>query len=324
MVVLSGRYGAKEAGFKRLGGVKLLRVRDHRGLAALAIAVLFAAIASVAMLGSGPAGAYTAEGTQSDRCIGETMAHRVVLEEGAGNLTPAGGAIVESGSPIAFTGQSTVPLTFAVSSSLALMSAADIDSGAGVLQPDGDYAFTSTKASMNPGILYWDVSFSTAGLKDCQGEAPQVITTDARTLTVVPVKALTPPTVTLTPSPAPTPPFQVRISALRRFDLLHPTVSYSIHCTQVCYGETYYQLVVVRSHRKGLRASKLDHGPEPVWIGAIDGGSQQFSHRYSGSALQTLAAILHSGGSVEVQVHAEATDATRAAMRANRTEQLRT
>jgi hypothetical protein len=102
--------------------------------------------------------------------------------------SPASGATVPAGTPLnlsvkSFSGESDHALTFSVASSPALLSSPDIDGGPGSLQPGtSSYTFTSTKATMMPGVIYWAASFTfTPG--DC--ESPSTFTTPVRTLTVV-------------------------------------------------------------------------------------------------------------------------------------------
>jgi hypothetical protein len=70
---------------------------------------------------------------------------------------------------------------------------------------------------------------------------------------------------------------KVDISVTGSFYFAHPTVTYRIHCTASCSGETSYQAFVLRHHARTVRASKLDLGPEPVSIAAPTGGDEQFT-----------------------------------------------
>jgi hypothetical protein len=119
-------------------------------------------------------------------CTSASMADRTALEA---SLGPGNGATVQAGTPVSFSGNSGAPVTFAVASSLASLYSPDIDSGVGSVQPGASpstYAFTSTKASATPRTVYWDASFSDAGLAECAGLSPTIYTTQARTLTVLP------------------------------------------------------------------------------------------------------------------------------------------
>jgi hypothetical protein len=125
------------------------------------------------------------------------------------HLSPANGVTIQAGTPVTFSGEFSQALTFNVASSPTLLSTPDIDSGPGSAQPQPSgsplYTFTSTKAAATPGTIYWDASFSDAGLKGCEGQAPITYTTQARTLMVLP--APSPPTTAVTPATTPaTPP----------------------------------------------------------------------------------------------------------------------
>ena len=113
-------------------------------------------------------------------CAGDGEADLSVLEA---SLSPANAATVTAGSPVTFSGNSPVPLTFAVASSSALLSTPNVD-----MSPS-TYTFTSTKATATPGTVYWDASFSTATIAACEGLTPTTYTTVARTLTVLPSPA---------------------------------------------------------------------------------------------------------------------------------------
>jgi len=104
-----------------------------------------------------PAQAYTVKIEPWDECYFASRATMATLEV---HLSPANGATVPAGTSVTFSGNSGVPVMFAVASSPALLSSPDIDSGVGSLQPGtSSYAFTSTKATAIPGTIYWDASF---------------------------------------------------------------------------------------------------------------------------------------------------------------------
>jgi hypothetical protein len=118
-------------------------------------------------------------------CFNDGEADLASLEA---SLSPAGGVSIQAGVPVTFSGSSGSPVTFAMASSAALLSSPDIDSGLGTLEPgSSSYTFTSAKATATPGsLVYWDASFSDAGLKACEGMMPKTYTTAVRTFTVVP------------------------------------------------------------------------------------------------------------------------------------------
>jgi len=117
-------------------------------------------------------------------CFNSSEADLLSLERSS---SPAINTYVQAGTPATFSGNSSVPVTFAIASSSALLSSPDIDGGLGTLQPGtSTYTFTSAKATVTPGILiYWDASFSNATLEDCKGMTPKTYTTAVRTFTVV-------------------------------------------------------------------------------------------------------------------------------------------
>ena len=218
--------------------------------------------------------------------------------------------------PLTFSAASESPLTFAVASSAAALSSPDIDSGIGLVQPESPsagpptYTFTSTKATTTPRTIYWDVSFSDADIPACAGLTPQIHTTPADTLTVLPPP---PAVVTSTPVPAP-----VRVSILIpvSFNVAHPTVTYRVHCTASCTGDTYYR-VVVRRHGKTIRDTTLDYDSADVFVTAASGGDEQFTRPYRGRQLHKLRALLHAGGVVEIEIYANVTGASGAPAQAH-------
>jgi hypothetical protein len=143
-------------------------------------------------------------------CFSASQADLGVLEA---SLSPANGATVSAGAPVIFSGHSESMPTFAVASSAALLSSPDIDSGPGSAQPQPSssgppvvyaYAFSSTKATATPGTVYWQASFSSAGIAECTGLTPSTYTTAVRTLTIVP--APSPPPAPVIPEAPVTPP----------------------------------------------------------------------------------------------------------------------
>jgi len=250
-------------------------------------------------------------------CQTGSVANQGVLEA---SLSPSNGATVTAGSPVVFSGQSGATPTFAVASSPALLASPDIDSGLGSASSGHSYTFSSTNATTTPRTIYWDASFSDAGLAECAGLAPTTYTTSVRTLTVLPGPEPTP-----TPGPAPvtTPsPVSVSIDPPAGFHLAHPIVRYQISCTASCAGSSSYQVFVLRHHAKAARASKLDLSSERVSITAA-GGNELVSHRYSGHALRMLASILREGGVIELRIDVTVTGASGNVARARRTARLR-
>ncbi len=248
------------------------------------------------------------------------------------SLTPANGTSVQAGAPVTFSGNASTPVTFAVASSPALLSNPDIDGGPGSAVPISSgpsptytYMFTSTKATATPGTVYWDASFSSANLVECAGQPPNIYTTAARALTVLPAPVSPPATPPTPPPPAEPPPLQVGISVTTSsFHLAHPTVTYRINCTASCSGETYYQALVVRRHRKAVLAPKLDLGREPVSVTTAAGGDEQFTYVYSGSLLRMLRTIARTGDILELRITVKVAGASGNVARIQHTALLRT
>jgi hypothetical protein len=268
---------------------------------------LCAAGSGLAMWGGPHAHAYTI-GPPSPAliCLVATHANLVALEQ---SLRPVGGSTVPANSPVTFSGFSSSPLSFAVASSPAQLANPDLDSGPGTAQAGESYTFTSTKATAKAGTVYWTASFSTSGVRECAGQAPQTETTRVQTLTVTPLTAA--------PAPAPAPqetsadmsmpsPVSVRINTPSRFRLAHPTVVYRIQCTASCSGETSYR-VVFRRHGHLVPVARLNLASSPFSIGT-SGGEWQFSHRYSGQALRLLRRLVHDRHAVILEISVSVTD----------------
>jgi hypothetical protein len=274
-----------------------------------------------------PAQGYTATPSPAITCALASEGRLHALER---TLAPSEGTTVTAGTPLTFSGNASAPVTFAVASSPALLSNPDIDGGPGSAVPVSSgssltytYMFTSTKATATPGTVYWDAYFSNANLAECAGQPPRIYTTPARTLTVLPAPVSPPTTPPMPPLPTGPLPLQVGISVTSSFHLVHPTVTYRIQCTASCSGETYYQVLIVRGHRKPVRASKLDLGPEPVSI-ATAGGDEQFTYVYSGNSLRMLRTIARTDGILELRITVKVTGASGNVARIRQTAQLRT
>lgn len=302
-------------------------VHLHRGLVALAgaaLLVLLGVLGWVAAVSVVPAKALVEQGEPAPWaiCWASEQTDLSVLER---SLGPSDGASVQAGTPVTFSGPSKAPLTFALASSPASLSSPDIDRGLGSVQPGASpstYVFTSTKATATPGTVYWDASFTDAALPGCEGR-PQTLTTQARTLTVLPVPA---PAPVSTPAPEPTPalpPVQVSISALGGFRPAHPIVAYSVHCTASCSGETSYEVFVLQRHAKAVRVPELDLGARPVSIASEWGGDERFAHHYSGRSLRLLKRTLVKGRLLELQLTVQVTDASGNVVRAQSAIRLR-
>jgi hypothetical protein len=271
---------------------------------------------------------YTASAPPWALCASASDAHLAALEA---TLAPSGGTTVTVGTPVTLSGNSSSPVMFAVASSPALLSNPDIDGGPGSAvpissgpSPTYSYTFTSTRATATPGTVYWDASFSDANIVECAGQPPSVYTTPAHALTVLPAPTPTPSSTPPAPQPPVPPPLQVSIGTSNEFRLTHPTVTYLVHCTANCSGETYYQVLVVRGRGKAVRAPKLDLGPESVSIATAVGGDEQFTRNYSGRSLRMLRAIARTGGILELRITVRVTGASGSIARIQQTARLRT
>jgi hypothetical protein len=295
----------------------------------LVFAVSFVALSWLATVSAIPTAAYRAENPPPySICTSTALANQGVLEA---SLGPAGGASVTAGASVIFTAHSESQPTFAIASSPALLASPDIDSGPGsaLSEPSSSgppvvyaYTFTSTKASATLGTVYWDASFSSAGIAACAGLTPATYTTQVRTLTVLPGPAPT-PTPTPTPTPlAEPPPLQVSINAPAVFHLAHSAVTYAIHCTTSCSGNTSYEAFTVRRHAKPVHVRKLDLGPTAVSIADASGGEERFTHRYRGHALHLLESLLAKNGVVELSLVVHVKDASGSIARAQDTTRL--
>ncbi len=290
------------------------RGRVRTGIALLVIA----AAAFFVMLGvafARPVHAYTMEITPFEECHSASTGALVVLEATLSPSTADATAI--AGTSVTFSGRSHYPVRFAVASSQTALSSPDIDSGLGAavssgVPPEYTYTFPSTKATAKPGTVYWDASFSTAEIPACAGLGPYTETTSPRTLTVVPPTQTKPATPAPSPTPAPLlapapEPLAISIIHSGRFSLTHPTFSYRVHCTHSCFGDTYYQVFLLRPHHKAHHIAMLDLEPTPVAISATSGGDQQLARSYHGGLLRTLASDLRAGNRIELQITVKAT-----------------
>lgn len=150
-------------------------VRHYRGLVTLAItAAVLGALVWVVMGSVSSAHGYVSAPYLN--CANNSQSNLSALER---SLAPANGAIAQAGTLVTFTGNSEVPLRFAVASSPALLSSPDIDSGPGSARPFlsreplvDTYTFTSTRAAITPGTIYWDASFSNATIAECASSTP--------------------------------------------------------------------------------------------------------------------------------------------------------
>jgi hypothetical protein len=278
------------------------RPRSHAGPGRLGAPVLGVCVAAVlsAAVGCAAAVAYTAETPPWVACTLESGAKQQLLES---TITPADAAAVKQGTPLVLTARSDVPVTFAVASTPALLSAPDLDTGPGTAsaQPGYElptYTFTSTNATQAPRVLYWQVSFSTSSLPVCASVSPTIEYTAARRVTVL-----------AAPSIVPEAPFQLSLDHTALFQVRRHAVTYRVSCTSSCTGTMSASAVILRHHRRLRRVSRLDFGPLPLDIAAAGGGSVELEHHYGHGATQLIEAAAHNAEQVELEIDVEATNA---------------
>lgn len=92
-------------------------------------------------------------------------------------------------------------VTFGIASSASLLTSPDIGTGPGVVSAEGagasnegarTYTFTAINTDAAPRIVYWDVSYSSSDLPECETFAPTTLTTGAREVIVQPQTAVQP------------------------------------------------------------------------------------------------------------------------------------
>lgn len=234
------------------------------------------AIGTLAFLASAlPASGYTPPELPWANCSGAIGANSTVIE--ARDL-PEEGASVMAGTQVTFSTASVAPVTFSVASSPALLATPDIDRGLAQPRPEEGIhmqAFTSSRAALTPGTVYWQASFSAEEVPGCAGILSGFITSPVRTLTVEPAPQLPPPPPVEAP---PAPAFNTS-----------------------CVGTAAYVVTVTHRHRKSPEPA-LDRGPWTVAIDSSSGGVQQFTHRYTGASLRKLKHLIHDGDAVEVHI----------------------
>jgi hypothetical protein len=181
-----------------------LKMDPFRGFLAsrsllILLGVSFAfALAVSSGLANAAAGAEPVPAPGGFECFLDAEANMTTLEH---SLQPVGGATVDQGSPVLFSGRSESALSFQIASSTAVPENPAIDSGAGAEEPPtgpGElptYAFTSGVASATARTVYWTASFSSSGLEGCSGEPEHTYRSAPRALVVTgPPTPPTPPT----------------------------------------------------------------------------------------------------------------------------------
>lgn len=254
------------------------------------------ALGTLAFLASAvPASGYTPPELPWANCSGAIGANSTVIE--ARDL-PEEGASVMAGTQVTFSTASVAPVTFSVASSPALLATPDIDRGLAQPRPEEGIhmqAFTSSRAALTPGTVYWQASFSAEEVPGCAGILSGFITSPVRTLTVEPAPQLPPP------PPVEAPPAPAFSAAISSASMDRPQIAFKVHCNTSCVGTAAYVVTVTHRHRKSPEPA-LDRGPWTVAIDSSSGGVQQFTHRYTGASLRKLKHLIHDGDAVEVHI----------------------
>lgn len=274
---------------------------------------LLAAIGAFAYAGQPIVEAQSTAESSDAMCLLDSFAELEGLEA---TLRPPSGATVQAGATVTLSGNPSVPVSFAVASSAALLSSPDIASGPGLVTPGKEggsiYTFSSPAVTAAPRTVYWAASFSSSAVPGCAGAPSMTYTTAARTLTVTPAPSTEAPPATLPPStPGPTSPvvppaLQVSIRAPSRVLGAHSTVSYVVQCTASCHGSSVYRVLVERGHARTEAVRALDV-KIPVSISGASGGRQQLAHRYSGRALKLLKKLVREGVVLKLQISVDVT-----------------
>ena len=160
------------------------------------LAVATVLLAVLVRIGAPPTAAgFTVEMPAWARCFGNTEAAMATLEN---SLSPTDGATAQAGASVELSGISSAPLSFAVATTPAQLSAPDVAGGAGTAQPPtapGElptYSFSSMAVTETPRTVYWQASFSEAAIPECEGSST-IATTVVRALKVVAAPTPAPP-----------------------------------------------------------------------------------------------------------------------------------
>lgn len=245
-----------------------------------------------------PAAGFTLGVGPTEMCFASTVAATGVIEA---SMASANEATATAESQITLLATARVPLTFSVASSPDLLTMPDVASGPGVAQSSSSptvYTFSAGAISSVPRTLYWDVSFSNTALPECAEALFKVITTAARTLTVVPA----------TPEAQQKPqPLRVDIKAAKTLRLIHGSITYGVVCTRACSGKVGYRLYVRGLHGRLVYLPKLSFGPTRFSIEGATGGSAILVRHYRGASLRLLRRMLSRHALLELRIAAKAT-----------------
>ncbi len=297
-----------------------ISARCRSSLGALTTLVLSATLVA-------PATGYSPPELSWANCSGNVAAKTTVLEVRA---LPQEGAKVTAGDPVTFSapdgGLYEVPLTFAVASSPSLLASPNIDQGPGQLsqpsQPEHMLTFTSLKAAATAGTVYWDVSFEADELPECSGVTWGLVSTPPRTLVVEPAPAPAPQIQSPTlPPTLPVTIFGASISPSST-DPHHPTIAFRVRCTEICVGTVDYLAIAVRNHRN-IQIPSLNFRTHRVSISGSGGGTESFSHRYTGVALRHLRRLIEAHDSLTFRISASLTNTSGETTVAHATAQMR-
>jgi len=276
-----------------------------------------------------------AEGS-SQNCEAEKLLYELAAYEIGQHAHPANGTKVAQGSTVTLEAESQWQLHFSLASSETLLSNPDIDQGYGQAQPGEQtnrYTFSSTKATAQPGTVYWDASFRVK-LYSCGGEertfATTVMQQKANTFTVV-ASAVEPAPL---PAPEPPPPSQgtkegpasswsarstarLALTSARRLSRRFGAIPFIVQCTASCAGVAQADGFLLKPHRK-LPLRALRCVAQRFRFAAAAGGSKRMICRLRARAVAVVRRLLRHRKRIELELSARATFADRRSISVSR------
>jgi hypothetical protein len=295
-----------------------------------AAAGLTAVVAFLALSAPGHARA----AAESSKCEQEHFLYELASAAVAGRLMPNDATEipeVTEGDPMKLSGESEWPLTFQLASSEAELSERHYaETGTGTKQPETTpplYTFTSTKATEEAGLVYWQASF-THTLPNCENETATFTTrppdfgVKAVTFLVTPRPVEVPgpeappsepgpstgPTTSWTGQTSSPAHLRVGITAAHIVHAGAHEVAYLVDCTAACAGKTYFRASLLRRHSKTRPLKALDLSARDVEVRGHTGGDERFTFTFRGRALAKLRSVLRAGGQVRLELVATVED----------------
>jgi hypothetical protein len=248
-------------------------------------------------------------------CSGAASANLTGLEYPFTHTAPTA---VTVGMPVTLTVTSSVPVQFSFASTAALLSSPDIDGGAGsdqtpAAQGAHTYSFTSTKATATAGRVYYQGSFSDAGIPQCAGQTPTILKTAVHTLTVAPP---VPPSAPAAGSEVPAaststpggPVFSVGLNAPLSVRLRRSGFSFLVSCSRACSGSSQVTVLLVRPHGPAKHLTRFQPTATRVEINGQDGGGERITERLNSRLVAQLRSLVHSTAKLELELVASVAD----------------